>query len=458
MNLARMSLARRLVVGAAVWSLVMLALTAVILSVINRQQTLELLHGELNATLDTLTRAASESDSDVLIAPMLAPSDQRFRTPLSGRYWLAAALDENGNILSDESSNSVWDWVVPWEDFAIEEAVAGNGEPQYSNTIGPDNEPVHLATKAIILPGRDNPVVLITGADRRPTDRITRQFAYTLVIALALLAVGLIIALVIQVRLGLAPLARVQRDVADIRVGEKHRLDDDYPSELLPLTAELNKLLEHNKNVVDRARTHVGNLAHALKTPIAVLMNEAKGEDSFSDLVRRQTGAMRDNVQHYLKRAQAAARAEVLGARTPVEPVIEDLTRLMQRLFNEKGITVAPGQVQPLIFRGERQDIEEMLGNLLENACKFARSKVRVIAESGEGENLVIHIDDDGPGLSPDERTEAMKRGVRLDETAPGTGLGLSIVKDLAELYTGGFELSDSPLGGLRATLILPSV
>ena len=454
-----MSLARRLIVGAAVWSLIMLGMTAAILSELNRRQTLQLLEAELVASLNTLTRAASVSDEgEVSMIEGAAPTDQRFATPYSGRYWMISALNGEGERISDLSANSVWDWVVPWDNIPIELAAANPGNPQFANVEGPDNQTVHIAAKAVLLPGWISPVILISGADRRQTDRITQQFFWTLMISLSILAIGLMIALLIQVRIGLAPLKKVQGDVADIRIGEKQRLDDDYPKEIMPLTIELNKLLEHNKAVVDRARTHVGNLAHALKTPIAVLMNEAQGDDPMSQLVRRQSQAMSDNVQHYLKRAQAAARAEVLGARTPVEPAIEDLTRLLQRLFGEEGLSVAPGKVENLVFRGERQDLDELLGNLLENACKFAVTRVRVTAEAGEPGELIIHVDDDGPGLSPEERTEAMKRGVRLDETAPGTGLGLSIVKDLAELYSGRFELSDSPLGGLRATLILPSV
>ncbi|MAK62696.1 MAG: ATP-binding protein [Ponticaulis sp.] len=460
MNFGKTSLARRLVLGSAVFSFVMLGLTAWILSTLNRQQALDLFQSELDATLGTLTSAANVTDyGEVFIIETRAPTDERFSTPLAGRYWLIAGLNTEGDRISEVSSNSVWDWVVPWDDFAIQAAINAPGEPQFSDSVGPNGEPLRIATKSVILPGEwDSPVILIAGADRSEINRITRQFLITLVISLGLLALGLIAAMFILVRLGLAPLVRVQRDVADIRIGEKQHLDDNYPQEILPLTLELNKLLDHNKAVVDRARTHVGNLAHALKTPIAVLMNEAQSDDPMSSLVRRQTQAMSDNVQHYLKRAQAAARAEVLGARTPIEPAIEDLTRLLQRLFAEKGLSVAPGQVEPLVFRGERQDLDEMLGNLLENACKFASSKVRVVAERGTPEELVIHVDDDGPGLSPEERKEAMKRGVRLDETAPGTGLGLSIVKDLSELYSGRFELSDSPLGGLRATLILPSV
>lgn len=437
----------------------MLVLTASVLAVINRNQAQQLLHEELDATLLSLTRAADvTSDGTLALAPNVVPSDQRYQRPLSGRYWIVARLNEQAGIDSFLNSNSVWDWDIPWNQLPVAEAIADLGQVLFLQGRGPDDEPIELAVKAIELSSSDAMVLLVAGLDRRPTDRISRNFLITLTVAMTVMAIGMISAMFVLVRIGLRPLSRIEHDIADIREGDKERLDEDYPQEIAPLADELNKLIEHNRTVVERARTHVGNLAHALKTPIAVLMNEARGDDPLASLVRRQTEAMSQNVQHYLKRAQAAARAEVLGARCEVGPAIDDLTRLLGRLFQDQDISVAPGIVEDdLIFRGERQDLDEMLGNLLENACKFADSKVRVSAQwTGEG-RLTIHVDDDGPGLSPAERAQAMKRGVRLDETAPGTGLGLSIVKDLAELYSGQFELSDSPMGGLRATLILPS-
>ncbi len=455
----KQSLARRLVIGASVWSLIILLVTGGVLTVINKNQAELLLHDDLDAVLVSLTRASEVNEAGAFgLAPQFVPSDQRFSRPLSGRYWIVARLDSEGKVGAFRNSNSVWDWDIPWDRFPISEATSQLGQVSFVNGRGPDGEPVEFAVKAISLPSLEGSVLLVAALDRRPTDRITQNFIITLTVAMIVLVLGMISAMVILVRIGLRPLTRIEHDIADIREGSKERLDEAYPQEIAPLAEELNKLIEHNRNVVERARTHVGNLAHALKTPIAVLMNEAKGDDPLSALVRRQTGAMSQNVQHYLKRAQAAARAEVLGARCEVSPAIDDLTRLLGRLFQDQNISVAPGKVEErIIFRGERQDLDEMLGNLLENACKFAKTKVRVSAGWGEDGHLLIHVDDDGPGLTPEERAQALKRGVRLDETAPGTGLGLSIVKDLAELYSGRFELSDSPLGGLRATLVLPS-
>ena len=266
---------------------------------------------------------------------------------------------------------------------------------------------------------------------------------------------GVFAAMLLGIRYSLNPLARLQADIAQVREGDTQKLDGDYPAEVRPLTEELNKLIEHNREVVERARTHVGNLAHALKTPLAVLKNEASGQSQLDDVVRRQADAMQTNVEHYLKRARMAARAETIGARTDVRPVIDGLARLLNRLFDAKGIEVTVEGSASAIFRGEKQDFEEMIGNLMENACKWAASEVRVTV-SDTGQCVTITVEDDGKGLSADEREAAMKRGVRLDETTPGTGLGLSIVKELAELHKGQLELGVAALGGLSAVLRFP--
>lgn len=450
------SLARRLFVGAALWSLVVLVAAAFGLSALYRAQALRILENELDATLTSLTRAVdADADGAIGVVEQFLPSDQRYLTPLSGQYWSVVALDPAGQVIEDQRSRSLWDGDVPWPAGRISEVTADLGETFYADSTGPVGDRIRVAAKAVMVPSRETPVLLLAAVDRRLADESAERFLWTLFLAMGVLAAGLLLALVIQVRVGLAPLHRIERDLADIREGRKTALEGEYPREVTPLRDELNKLLEHNRDVVERARTHVGNLAHALKTPIAVLMNEAKGEDDFARLVRRQTDSMNSNVQHYLKRAQAAARAEVLGSRTDLAPVLDDLARLLNRLFGRDGVTVVADCTEALACRGERQDLEDMVGNLMENACKFARSVVEVEARR-DGAQVFVTVDDDGPGLTPDERLQAVQRGVRLDETAPGTGLGLSIVKELAEMHGGSLELCDSELGGLRACLRLP--
>ena len=379
----RVSLSRRLIFGAAIWSIAILVITAWVLVSVNRAQTLQLLDDELDATLVTLSRAVAQADEGQLsIRNDRLPIDRRFLTPLSGRYWAIVSATPTGNVLDERRSASLWDGELPGFTLRWQEVLDNPGQVINANAFGPNGEPVRVSLTAIRFADSDAPVIVLAAADRSRADRMARQFLYAFAGGMAALAAGLIGAVVVLVRIGLRPLSRIERDLAGIRAGEKERLDGDYPAEVLPLTLELNKLLDHNREVVDRARTHVGNLAHALKTPIAVLMNEARGDDAFSALVRRQTRTMQDNVQHYLKRAQAAARAQVLGARTPVSPTLEGLARTLTRLFERRGISVkrdgTPGQA--IAFRGEKQDLEEMAGNLLENACKWASQPRGLVA------------------------------------------------------------------------------
>ena len=265
------------------------------------------------------------------------------------------------------------------------------------------------------------------------------------------------IGVLVLIRYGLRPLHEIQDKLLDVRSGRRDLLDGEYPAELSPVVKEINTLISHNRKVVDRARTHVGNLAHALKTPLAVLMNESRGgSDKMSDLVRRQAEAMSSNVQHYLKRAQAAAQAEVLGARTDMKEPIEGIARMLERLHRDKNLAIYVDIDDRAVFRGEKGDLDELVGNLLENAAKWCKSRVNVKVSRLE-DGVEVIVDDDGPGLAPEHRAKALERGKRLDETAPGTGLGLSIVTELADIYGGRLLLEDSPLGGLRAHLVLPA-
>jgi signal transduction histidine kinase len=277
------------------------------------------------------------------------------------------------------------------------------------------------------------------------------------------MAAGLIAAVVVQVRVGLRPLFRLEREISDARKGKIQRLAVDYPKEIAPMAEELNALLDHNREVIERQRSHVGNLAHALKTPIAVMLSEAdhakaKGAEGLADVVKRQTQAMRAHVEHHLRRARAAARAQNLGERTPVEPVLDELASLLERVFQDKGVTIDWRAPETLEFRGERQDLQEIAGNILENACKWSRARVRATAEAEPLTGaFTLTVEDDGPGLPEDRREEVLKRGARLDESAPGSGLGLSIVDELARAYGGRVELGQSTLGGLKVAVRLPA-
>ncbi|MEL6257651.1 MAG: ATP-binding protein [Pseudomonadota bacterium] len=453
-----LSLTRRLILGASAWSFVVIAGAVFALSAVYRAQTLAGLDNELDATLLELVGALDVSEvGDVGLNERGLPSRRDYVRPLGGWYYAVLGPVDEASGIPDPfiKSPSHVDENPLLPDGIVDRARAAQGTAQFGSARTPGGaEMLRVAVKAISIPERPTPLMIVASADRAIVDRDANRFRLFLTAALGVLAAGLLAAMWGSLRLALRPLSAIEADVADVREGRKTRLADDYPVEVRPLSEELNKLLEHNRAVVERARTHVGNLAHALKTPLAVMMNEASGDTALDDVVRRQAHSMNSNVQHYLKRAQAAARAETIGARTPVRPVMDDLTRLLNKLFAEKMIEVKARGPESATFRGERQDLEEILGNLMENACKYATEKVEVsVLETPAG--LVVHVDDDGPGLTPEQRSEALKRGVRLDEQAPGTGLGLSIVAELAEMHSGSFELTESPFGGLRATVRL---
>jgi signal transduction histidine kinase len=268
----------------------------------------------------------------------------------------------------------------------------------------------------------------------------------------------------LQVRFGLQPLRRIEQALSAVRAGEASTLEGELPAEIEPLQHELNQLINSNQDIVERARTQVGNLAHALKTPLAVIINEAREDKSpFAAKVADQANLMRNQINHYLDRARMAARVGI-GRSTEVRPVAEALGRALERINSDRGISIGIECASGVRFQGEKQDLEEMLGNLMDNACKWARARVVVTATApardakGDARRIVITVEDDGPGLNTEERARIGKRGMRLDETKPGSGLGLSIVNDLAQSYRGRFSLDPSGLGGLLARLELPSV
>ena len=302
-----------------------------------------------------------------------------------------------------------------------------------------------------------------TGLDAAEIFEETRAFDYYVAGTFVALSIGLVLTTIFQVRFGLAPLKRISDSIADIRSGRAERLVGEFPVEIAPLARETNALIDANHAIVERARTHVGNLAHAIKTPLSVIVNEAAahGGDPFALKVLEQADVMRDQVAHHLERARIAARLTIIGTVTEVAPVIEALRRTMEKIHHDRGIAIDVEASNQAKFRGERQDLEEMAGNLVDNACKWADSRVFIevrVQDADPGPMLHIIVDDDGRGLSAAERAQVSRRGQRLDESKPGSGLGLSIVVDLAALYGGSLTLGTASIGGLRAELVLPGV
>lgn len=449
------SLRLRLLAGTLVW----VALTVVVAGWGLGRLFNEHVERQFNAELGThLEQLAAQLTLDVDDRPALrgALSDPRFARPYSGLYWQIDGIDPDRR--GALRSRSLWDGVlvVPGDRPA-------DGERHVHQAEGPDGARLQLVEQALHPAERPElRLRLIVAANAALIDEPVARFNRLLVLALGLLAGGLAVAALVQVRVGLRPLARLRDGLAAVRDGRAGAIQGRFPAEVQPLVDEFNAVLVRNAEVVERARTHAGNLAHAVKTPLAVLANAAEqaADDAaaatLARLVREQVGLARTQVEHHLSRARAAAAVGVPGQRTPLRPVIEGLLRLMGKVHAARALQFELSACDPqLAFRGEAQDLHEMLGNLIDNASKWAARQVRVQVDV-HGSELIVRIDDDGPGLRAEAREAVFARGVRADERTPGSGLGLSIVRELAQLYGGGVALLASPLGGLCAELRLP--
>lgn len=458
-DLSKRSLVRRLVLLAGIWNLVVLLVAGVFLTAQFRDAAIRRFDQSLAVLTDDLY-AGSTVEDGVLKAPVL--TDIRATRAYSGRYWTIFDQPAGGGGLNViERSRSLFDsdLMIPVEQS--ERLMSESGKTLYFDLKGPQNRPLRAAALLARLPGYPRPVVFIAAEDRSPIDADADRFGRITTVALVILGAGLIAAVVVQVRVGLLPLFRLRREVASVRRGKAEKLEGAYPEELEPLAVELNALLSHNQEVVERQRTHVGNLAHALKTPLSVMLTEASQQPGgLAEVVERQAQTMREQVDHHLRRARAAARSQTSGERTPVEPILDELAVTLERIFQDKsegrGIEIDWRCPEDLCFQGERQDFMELAGNVMENAGKWCRGKVRAEAVASSPEQMSLTVDDDGPGLPPDRWSDALKRGQRMDEHTPGSGLGLSIVDELARAYGGSVTLGASPLGGLRVTLVLP--
>lgn len=457
------SLVWRLVRSAAMWVVPALLFTAFSLIWFYRASTYKNFNDPLVSTIQALVANIEDnplsSDGEVSIILANQPIDARYQLALSGRYWMVGELQSDGVLEPIISSLSLSDSTLKLSPNIANEIHENQGEVIRAFSVGPDNEPLSLAAQSIIFNERN--LVIAAAADRRPAAQAVRQFSTIALGLLTVLALGLTLAIYMQVRSGLRPLFELRDSVADVRAGRASSVEGLYPKEIKPLADELNSLIGHNRDVVEYARTHVANLAHALKTPLAVLINEAGGKKSkLANIVKKQTGAMNKQVDHHLRRARAATRGQSIGEKTSVEDTVNSLVRTLGRIYRDKDLDFQMEVEKGLYFRGEKRDLEEMVGNLLDNACKWTKEKVHVIVEiePESAAKIRITIDDDGAGMAVEQYVNVLKRGTRLDENTPGTGFGLSIVNDLATAYKGSLTLDKSPLGGLRTILVIPMV
>jgi signal transduction histidine kinase len=451
------SLRTRLFASAAFLTVVILIATGIFLSAQYRDAVERSFDRRLNLYLATIINDLMTPDNGDEKNRSISLSEPLFELPLSGWYWQVERTDVENS--QRRASRSLWDREFPRLD-PVEVPVNDAGLRQ-GYIDGPENQRLRVLERPINL-GDDGRFVVAVAGDATEVIEETQTFDLVLGGTFAVLTMALLLSTFLQVRFGLAPLRRISDGLAAIRSGKAERLEGAFPLEIAPLSRETNELLEANREIVDRARTHAGNLAHALKTPLSVIVNEANASQdrAFADKVLQQAELMRDQVTRHLERARMAARLTVIVTETDVAPVVEALCRTMEKIHRDATLSIEQSVAPGLRFHGEQQDLEEMVGNLVDNACKWATSRVVIeaIAETGGVRPMLrIIVDDDGRGLSAEERDQVARRGQRLDETKPGSGLGLSIVGDLAQLYRGSLTLGSAPIGGLRAELVLPS-
>lgn len=450
----RNSLSFRLFVLAAVWSLLALAAAAAVLLHDHRLRTerghetfLDLL------LLNVIATTELAPDGSLIGAP--ETGDARFLALHSGWYWQVRRTDAPDEALTSPS--------LAGARLSLPDERAEPFDPEFrrvATIAGPDQSELKAIERLVVMGEPGETYSFLVAGDLAVPQRVVGELRDRLVVVFAVLGVGLVVITVVQVHFGLRPLRRVGREVTAIREGRAERLGSEYPDEIVPLTREINALIESNAQIVERARMHVGNLAHALKTPLSVITNEARrAKGPLAGKVAEQAAIMRHQLDYYLDRARMAAGSGAIGAVTDVGEVVAPLERAMRRIHSARQVEFRVAVADGLRFHGERQDLEEMIGNLVDNAFKWARGEISLDCRPlpDAPRQLEIVVEDDGPGLSPQERREAVRRGRRLDETKPGSGLGLSIVTELAALYHGAFELRASARGGVCARLVLPA-
>ena len=439
------SLTRRMIGVAALWISVLLLTGGFALDRVLTSSIVRNFDDQLTYVLNTALIAASEIGPDGEVRFNRPPADQRFIQPYSGVYFQVSGVGAD-----TFPSRSLWD-----RRLQVSSRHA-DVEPHIYNSNEFPGEPLRIAERDVILPGSEVRWRFQVAQSRQAIDSQIRELRSTLFWSFAALGAGLLVLAALQTIYGLWPLRRVQREVAAIRSGKEQRISDSFPTEIEPLTEEINQLLAHSEEQAEEARRHAGNLAHALKTPLTVITNAATADSpDLDDIVIREAAIMRRQVDHHLARARAIGRRTSGQARARVWDSVEAVQRAVDRLYED--VTVDITGDREAFVRVERQDLDEMIGNLIENAAKYGNGRVFVTVERRPGMVDII-VEDDGPGIPEAEREAIFARGARLDIDKPGTGLGLAIVRDVADIYGGSITLERSEdLGGLLALLSLPA-
>ena len=389
---------------------------------------------------------AVETGPDGVLRLSREPTDPRFHRPDSGWYW-----EILGNDTLHIKSSSLGEKQLDLSGISLDE------DHDVQIVYGPDGHKLRAHVAHVAYAHEPGSLIFIATAPVIEIKDDVHDFYTHILISFLVLGIGLSVAVVVQVMVALKPLKAIQSAISDIKGGKMGRLPRDFPKDVQPLVDELNFLLDHNEVLLKRARTQLGDLAHTVKNPLTVIRNEARNmSGKRGQLILDQSHVMANNIDHYLSRARIYGKQDAIGYRTSVKSVIDDLSFAVEHIHKERGVGVDMQCLEDRWFRGEAQDLEEMAGNLIDNAFKWAKSKVTVRCDTDHN-RLALIIEDDGPGIAEEDLKTVTRRGRKLDESTPGHGHGLGIVKDIAELYAGSLKLGRSELGGLKAELDLPA-
>jgi signal transduction histidine kinase len=439
------SLTKRIITLSIFWIVLALVATALLLGRFYRSHIEEHYDAHVFTHVEELIAAVdSGPDGELLLSR--EPTDPRFHRADSGWYW--EILGENRVL---KKSFSLGDKQLDLRNLSLDE------KHGVQIVRGPDNQNLRAHVVHVSYAHDPGSLTFVATAPEMAIKDDVHDFYKHIMTSFLVLGIGLSVAVVIQVMLALKPLKNIQSAISDIKLGKRERLPHEYPSDIQPLVDELNFLLDHNETLLKRARNQLGDLAHSVKNPLTVIRNEARSLSSKQgQLILDQSHVMANSIDHYLSRARIYGKQDAIGYRTSVKSVIDDLTFAVEHIHKDRNIKIEMHCLEEKWFRGEAQDLEEMAGNLIDNAFKWAKSTVTVNCESDHNQ-LQLMIEDDGPGIAPEDMKSITRRGRRLDEKTPGHGHGLGIVEDIAQLYGGALKLGRSSMGGLKATLVLPA-
>ncbi len=443
------SLALRLFLSASVWIIFTLFSGGLLLSNVFRESTQKAFEDKLNFFMETLI-GASRVDSTSSITVVSELGDPRFFRPYSGWYW---QINEKSKTLV--RSRSMWDQV-----FTLDKRLIG-GRAKFidealrqttQNNPGVSSQNLVVIQREISFPGMSTPITFMVSGNTNEFEKNISRYNNILVSSLVLLGLGLFVSVFLQVKFGLLPLEKIKNSLFKIRNGDATKLEDIYPTEVSPLAKEINTLLDHNEKIISRAKMNVGNLAHALKTPVAVIKNHITAKKN-DDVIDSQMIVIENYINKYLQKARASATSKLKKTKIDITEVIKKMRQIFKKINPELKI-IFKSNNEKFLIAGSEDDMDEIIGNVMENACKWTKTQVIIEIFKISKDQIKLCISDDGPGLPEKKMKEVFDRGFRLDEQTQGTGLGLNIVKDAVKNLAGSVWLEKSKFGGLKVNII----